>query len=111
MLWSPDTCVCIVDYDVSNETIISVIRHCPEHTFLRDDVLLIALLDESRRKNGVFAQALAIVPGLIEEDYIWSYTINRILQVQMVGFNVSRRNQLQTAVDTSYGMGKVLVLA
>ncbi len=22
MLWSPDTCVCIVDYDVSNETII-----------------------------------------------------------------------------------------
>lgn len=111
MLWAPDTCVCIVDYDVSDQTIISVIRRCPEHTLLSDTVLLAAVLDESIRKNGVFTRALAIVSTLTEEDYIWSYTINRILQVQIVGFNVSRRTQLQASADTAYGVGKVLVLA
>lgn len=89
LVWSPDTCRCrfAVSLDDSlppdqiDFSLVRVLNVGAEHAGLSGLELFAAAHGENRLKNNVLISALALVPGLIWENYRWDYDANRVLRV------------------------------
>ena len=69
-----------------------------------------AVLEENQRKNRTFGLVLQLLPGIIPEDFIWSFDANRVLQVSIdarVPVTGANRAGMQNALDAHFGPGKV----
>jgi hypothetical protein len=136
--WSPDTCDCIISYDwddsVPAESRVHIAntieKDCPEHSGLgTPDSFYNAILDENTRKNKAWGHLVNTnnFPDLAELDpngevvlkngviITWNFTGQddaRVLNVNLSGtpLTTNQKSQVQSWVDTNFGVGKVLII-
>ena len=132
--WSPDTCDCKLDmqYDDNigmdgNSTILDSSTICAQHTGkTKLNILASAYLDHNVRKNKLMGHItdnftaqltkLGISGSPIPDDskftLSWSGTgDNRVLTITIASgiLTTQQKSTLQTAVNTLFGTGKVVV--
>lgn len=134
--YSPDTCGCVIEYqwdDTLTETdrthtLSNYINKCSAHSGLATDQdRWNAVFEENPRKNRTLKTCLDngpttlfdVVDGTrqlkpsISYNWSWSGTApNRVLTVSFTGVSLTttQRNNLQTALNTLFGSGKVTVV-
>lgn len=126
--WRSDTCGCDIIYQWDEDlpvqdrvmTVHTVVHRCSSHSGLTDDADLYAhVQDQNRRKNYAFDEA-AVRLGFLNIQELraslgeteWWYTGSddgRVLHVSIPGLNQGQKNQIQKAIDTRFGVGKVVV--
>jgi hypothetical protein len=59
--WSPDTCNCVIEYDMDGEELINIvgIKTCKKHADLTGNELAKRVLERNRAKNYVHAELIA----------------------------------------------------
>jgi len=128
--WSPDTCKCVIDYETDTDKpdddpiISAVVTACEAHKNLQIGDHLSILLDENRRKNKLLSSIIHNIPSAVEEkvttqrntikklkpgyQYKWSYNMDRILEVELVGFSTLEKNTIQTLINNRF-LNKVII--
>lgn len=122
--WSPDTCGCILEFewdDAQDEntrvhSYKKVVKLCAEHDKLgfKDKPDYDQVMSENTRKNTVWGMVKTQL-NLSDSDlekYLWWFDGTRILQVSLLGINLTgaQRNKLQSDCNTQFGTNKVKVL-
>jgi hypothetical protein len=133
--WSPDHCVCVVEYQwdtTTNEntrihTYSTHINVCPDHSPLGQNVNgYNAMLEENQRKNNNLQTMIDNAAAQLSSTgsaggqlkngitYNISYTgtaPNRVLNVSFSGITLTtaQKNALQNAANTKFGTGKVVI--
>jgi len=132
--WSPDTCSCVLEYtwdDTQTEatrthTLSNIINKCSAHNPLTNSNIYSSILDENPRKNQSLQLCLDNGPtalfdtingsrqlkATISYSFSWSGTApNRVLTISFTGITLTsqQKNTIQTALNTRFGSGKVLI--
>lgn len=132
--WRPkDTCDCVIEYEwddtTSNDTRVHTFKNiikCNAHSILADQDAYTHASEQNRRKNITLSEALDRFIALQETDtdgnivlkkgisfnYSWSGSgDSRVLTISFTGVNLTtpQKNTLQTALNTRFGVGKVIV--
>ena len=133
--WSPDTCTCVVEYswDTSlseasrTHTLSNVINKCPAHSSLTNAEVYSVLTEENPRKNQSLRNILDnspttalydIINGIreLKPSIVFNFSFsgtapNRVLTISFTGITLTtqQKNTLQTALNTRFGSGKVLI--
>ena len=133
--YSPDTCGCVIEYswdDTLSETnrvhtLSNYVTKCSAHSILATDQdRWNAVFEENPRKNNALKGCLDNGPaalfdtidgtrqlkGNITYNWSWSGTApNRVLTISFTGITLTtqQRNTLQTALNTLFGVGKVVI--
>ena len=117
--WSPDTCGCVLEYqwdDALDETTRThsfnrAVQLCEHHRALAATKAYDAVQSENTRKNGAFAEAQKIRPGLTADDFTWSFGTDRSLKVGFLGKLIpAEKADLRSRLDGRFGTGKVEVI-
>ena len=134
--WSPDTCTCVIDYTwdstQSESTRVhnlgTIVNKCPAHSSLSDSTVYSTVLEENPRKNQALQNILDNSPTTALFDTLangnrvlkpalgFNFTFsgtapNRVLTVSFIGITLTtnQKNTLQSALNTRFGSGKVLI--
>lgn len=133
--WSPDTCECVLEYtwddlvpaDQRTHTFARHLNTCSKHAGLSGQARYNAALQHNQRKNFTASEILERFTALVADTgadgskrfkngvtFNWSYSgvdDARVLTVSLSGVNLTnqQKNALQTALDTRFGAGRVVV--
>ena len=134
--YSPDTCDCVIEYDwdsTTNETnrvhtLKRFVNKCSAHIMLATDTdSWNCVFEENPRKGQALRTILDNSPTTALYDIVggnrqlkpalgfnfsWSGTApNRVLTISFSGITLTtqQKNTLQTALNTRFGSGKVLI--
>ena len=133
--WAPDTCNCEIEYNWDDEvpeservlTLSNVIKKCPNHSSLSDSNVYASVRDENPRKNIALERCLSLGPAALFDttpegsrvlknglSFNFSFTgtaPDRVLTIGFTGINLTtqQKNLLQSALDTRFGTGRVLI--
>jgi hypothetical protein len=135
--WTPDTCSsppCIFEYTWDSETneservhtLSTVIQKCSDHAALTNANCYSTVLDENPKKSRSIETVLANGPAVLYDikdgvrqlketvrfQFSWSGVIpNRILTITFPGISLTtnQRNTIQNALNTRFGVGKVIL--
>lgn len=107
--WSPDTCRCVFEYewdettkeDNRTHTLKTVVNRCSEHA-LADQALFDAVIDENKTKNAVVTEIISLTT-LTPEDIIFSYTLDRKLEIALLKEAGINKNKLEADVKAVVG--------
>ena len=123
--WSPDTCECIIEYDVDGN-LTRVVQACDAHKGGSESTVYQTILEENPRKNKSFKEILDNAPPAmfdidaesgtrvfkrgITVDFNWSGVApNRRLNLIVKGITLTpnQLNAVQAKLDNKFGDGKV----
>jgi hypothetical protein len=133
--WSPDTCSCIIEYSWDTSvpessrvhTISNIIQKCAAHSGTVDDNShWNILMDENPRKNNALQSAIDRFPvvlsstgavgGSLKAGITFNFSLsgvapNRVVTISFTGITLTttQRNNIQAALDTRFGAGKVVI--
>ena len=134
--YSPDTCDCVIEYtwddsvpaDIRTHTLSTYINKCSAHSGLATDQdRWNSIFEENPRKGqalqlvldngptGLFdtlSSGNRVLKESIKFNFTWSGTApNRVLTISFTGINLTtnQKNTLQSALNTRFGTGKVLI--
>lgn len=131
--FSPDTCGCELEYTwddtlTESERVHSFksIVKCPVHSGQADETAYNTVFEENPRKNIALERCLANGPTALFDtidgtrqlkqgityNFSWSGTApNRVLNISFTGITLTttQRNAIQTALNTRFGVGKVVI--
>ena len=71
--------------------------------------MYLAVTEENQRKNIAFDLAQVVSRLKTEGGFTWSFDKDRVLHISIAGLTLAERTAIQTACDTSFGTGKVVV--
>lgn len=117
--WRPDTCECSIEYewddavasDVRTHTTVAVVP-CPVHTGLSVASAGAAVVRENQGKNLALGIVRQQRPELVDVNLEQSWTgtgEGRVLTIRVPTVTGQVRTQLQQAVDSSLGNGRILI--
>ena len=129
--WTPDTCSsppCIFEYtDDGNLTLTNTVQKCSRHSSQANSTAYTNVIEENQRKNISYQFVLDnspttslydIVNGTrqlkngITFSWTWSGTPpNTVLTISYTGITLTtqQKNTIQSALNTRFGTGKVLI--
>ena len=135
--WSPDTCGCVFEYEWDDATNESTRQHifkrvdkeCVSHSHLTGNSkkdMYDSSVEENQRKNGTVSELASkasaeyfdisgdgttTLKNGVTIYWTWSGTApNRIMTIHVVGKTLTqnRMNQIQNALNTKFGINKVI---
>lgn len=135
--YSPDTCECVIEYtwddsvpeDQRQHSLSTYVNKCPAHSALASDTARWnAVFEENPRKNNALqhvldnspvaalfdttAEGARVLKNNITFNFSFSGTApNRVLTISFSGISLTtnQKNTIQSALNTRFGSGKVLV--
>jgi hypothetical protein len=133
--WGPDTCQCILEYtwndslpqDQITTTFSNIVSACPSHIGLPSaQAIYNAVNEENPRKNMSLQQMLDTGPNTLYDivngnrqfkngisvNFVWTGTApNRVLTLTVAGITLTgaQRTTIQNALNTRFGVGKVVL--
>lgn len=95
IIWRPDTCECILEYNGSNEpaNFIKAFAQCPFHA---GDAQGQTAHGENVFKNVAVTKVVETVTKLKPEDVEWSYDAQRKLKLVIPGINATEKTAIET---------------
>jgi len=132
--WKPDTCTCDLEFEFDADLdgasrthrIVNVYNACPAHTNLSSYIsqtlegTVVPFHQENQRKNYSLDE-MATRLGLANDENRWTNLQQylsrwyfdtaspRVLHIVTKGLTSTQKSQIQTAVNTRFGAGKIVV--
>ena len=114
--WSPDTCDCILEFsfdpslsaDLRTHTATSVIKACLYHPQGTPTVHMDTVQTENILKNVAVIAASGVLV-VKPEEVVWLFDIDRKLVLDSSKMSAQTISDVQAAVDTAVGSGKVIL--
>jgi hypothetical protein len=102
VLWSPDTCKCVLKLNDSDFSLNQIVKTCPAHTSIDVNTVLAVVFDENHLKNDTMTALKNTVPEITETDREGHVRLKRDeVSFQFEGKAPNRTLRITTKTDIS----------